>query len=196
MTELQRVNINFCDLQDYSAVFSLPEIEFIDLNYTGVSSLEGIGANGKLHGLSMNGVKLTDLSPLNGCDFSYAAENGGFIFNYDNEKTKDFTFLSRVLYFCDLNMSGIDASRWVDAVANSRVRNVVAFKFPNQKVFAAFVQAHQDIEVLHMPWNDKVTDLSMTVNLPNLQRLQISNNMKKAINSLKGKTYAFELVIE
>ena len=47
-----------------------------------------------------------------------------------------------------------------------------------------------------MPWNDKVTDLSMTVNLPNLQRLQISNNMKKAINSLKGKTYAFELVIE
>jgi hypothetical protein len=36
----------------------------------------------------------------------------------------------------------------------------------------------------------------MTPDMPNLQRVQISNNMKKAIKSLEGKEYKFELVIE
>ncbi len=196
LTRLQEVQITHCDLEDYSEVFALPEIEFIHLDYTAVSSLAGIGTNGKLHGLWLSGVGLTDLSPLVECDFEYASEHGGFIFDYDNENAKDFSFLSRVSYFCDLCMSGIDASRWVEEVSNSRIQRVVAFRFPSQKVFAAFAEAHQDIEVLHIPWNDKVTDLSMTLEMPNLQRVQISNNMKKAINSLKGKEYPFELVIE
>jgi len=101
-----------------------------------------------------------------------------------------------VRYFCDFCVGSIDASRWVESVSHSRIRRLVAFNFPSQKVFAAFAEAHTDIEVLHMPWNTKVTDLSMTPDMPNLQRVQISNNMKKAIKSLEGKEYKFELVIE
>ena len=197
LANLREIHIECCDLQDYSAVFSLPEIEFIGLEGTAIASLEGIGANGKLHGLWLNSSgSLTDLGPLEEYDFSYAVENGGFMFSFDNEKVKDLSFLSRVPYFCDLNIGGIDSKKWADAVKDCRVRSLVAFNISSQKAFAAFVETHRDIEVLHMPWNTNVTDLGMLPGLPNLQRVQISNNMKKAIKSLEGKEYSFELVIE
>ena len=57
-------------------------------------------------------------------------------------------------------------------------------------------EQHPELEDMHIPWNDRITDLSMLTEMPNLKRVTISHNMEKAVKSLEGKEYRFELEIQ
>jgi hypothetical protein len=63
-------------------------------------------------------------------------------------------------------------------------------------VFDQFLDEHPEIEEMNISFNQKITDLSRLTEMRNLRRVQISNDMKKAIKSLEGKEYSFQLDIQ
>jgi len=196
LKQLNYVNLQFCtELEDISALSDLPELEKLRLNFTGLKSIEGISGIKKLRQLELNGLDLRDLSPLNDVDFNYGAEHGGINLSIDGDKIKDWSFLHKVTMFEWLGLGGTNPKNWIDELKNSQIRGIYANNF-TQKILEEFLDAHQEMENLHIPWNEKVTDLIKVLELPNLRYLKISNNMKKAIKSLEGKEYSFQLEIE
>ena len=103
--------------------------------------------------------------------------------------------MHKITMFDWLGLGGTDPKYWKDEVRNAQIRGIYANKF-TQKTLEEFLDAHQEIENLHIPWSDKVTDLNCVLELPNLRYLKISKNMKRAIKSLEGKEYSFELQID
>jgi Leucine-rich repeat (LRR) protein len=196
LKQLNSLNLKFCtELENIAAVADLPELERLDLSYTGLKSIEGIGGMKKLRELNLNGLKIKDLSPLNECDFNYGALHGGINLSIDGEKIRDWSFLRKITMFEWLGLGGSNPKNWIDEVRNSQIRGMYANNF-TQKMMEEFLDTHPEMENLHIPWNDKVTDLSKVLELPKLRYLKISNNMKKAIRSLEGKEYSFQLEIE
>ena len=59
----------------------------------------------------------------------------------------------------------------------------------------SFVEAHPMLEQLTLSWNPQLTDLSCLLELKELRRVQVSQDMSKAIASL-GEGYGFELIVE
>ena len=51
------------------------------------------------------------------------------------------------------------------------------------------------LEQLTLSWNPQLTDLSCLLELKELRRVQVSQDMSKAIASL-GEGYGFELIVE
>ena len=196
-TRLREAWITCCsNLTDASALYSLPEIESIDLSQTGVASIEGIGMNGKLRNLTVNNAAVTDLSPLAGIDYTYAMENGGFNLGIDGQQVTNASALSAIRVFTGLHMGSVDGSLWADAVKDAKIFNLTAFCIPDQQTFAALMAAHPELENMNIPWNHNVTDLSMLADMPNLRFVSISNTMEKAVQSLQGRELRFELEIQ
>ena len=199
LKQLNYLNVKFCEnLQDISAVADLPELERLSLELSGIKSIEGIGGLKKLKELNLNGTDITDLSPLNECDFSYGEENGGINLQLgiDTQKTKDWSVLEKIRNYEWLNLNNADAKKWMEHVSGAQIRGIFNNGFKNQKQFEEFLDAHPEIEQLHIQWDQQITDLTKVLELPNLRYLRISNNMKKAIKSLEGKEYSFQLEIE
>jgi Leucine-rich repeat (LRR) protein len=196
MKQLNSLSLKFCtELEDISAAADLPELERLDLSYSGLKSIEGISGLKKIRELNLNGLNIKDLSPLNDVDFTYGAEHGGINLSIDGDKTKDWSFLHKITMFEWLGLGGTNPKNWMEAVSGSQIRGIYANNF-TQKMLEEFLDTHPEMENLHIPWNEKVTDLSKALELPNLHYLKISNNMKKAIKSLEGKEYSFQLEIE
>ncbi|MBR2854534.1 MAG: hypothetical protein IKE81_09440, partial [Clostridia bacterium] len=121
--------------------------------------------------------------------------HGGINLSIDGEKIRDWSFLRKITMFEWLGLGGSNPKNWIDEVRNSQIRGIYANNF-TQKMMEEFLDTHAEMENLHIPWNEKVTDLSKVLELPKLRYLKISNNMKKAIRSLEGKEYSFQLEIE
>ena len=49
---------------------------------------------------------------------------------------------------------------------------------------------------LSIPWNDGITDLTLLLEMDNLESVRVSGDMTGAIESLSGMDLPFELVIE
>ncbi len=182
----------FCccyDLEDITALFRLDNLEQLDLEGSGVKSIEGISGMKPLRWLSLNNTEVTDLSPLAGM-----ANLEGLCVT--NDKIKDFSPLGTIPRFNSLEMGGIDSSKWANALNGVKVEKLRAHNFKSQKDFEAFMAEHPEIEELGIPDNGKITDLGCLAEMPNLRRVAVSGDMKKAIRSLEGKEYRFQLEIE
>ena len=196
LKQLRYLTLRFCpNLEDLSALADLPELEALHLDFSGVKSIEGLRGLSKLRELNLNGLAVTDLTPLNDCDFTYAAQNGGFNLMVDNDKIKDWSFLSKITDFSGMWMGGVNPTKWLTYVEGAKIRGIFA-NFQNQKQFAEFLTVHPEVEELHIQWNTRITDISMLPELKNLRYVRISKNMNKAIRSLEGKEYSFELQID
>lgn len=197
LTALQELRIEFCpNLSDLTPIFALPELQDFEFDYCDrLTSIEGIGALKKLRRLGV-GSKVNDLSPLLEIDFSFCKkEMGGFAFSTINEKIRDFSPLSAVPAFTSLDLDGMQNNKWIDVVKDTRILGLNWSGFKNQKQFDAFVRDHPELERLMIVYTRSITDLSCLLELPNLKQLTVSRDMEKALQSLEGKEYSFELAI-
>ena len=197
LSQLVELKPRFCQqLEDITAISSLPELERLDLGHSGVKSLDGIQGHNKLTELSLDELPVADLNLLKECDFSFAAENtGGLFLNASIQKLKDWSFLSGIPKISWLGLGGIDAKLWIDQAGGTKIKSVFTW-FKSQKVFDQFLDEHPEVEQLQLTFNEKITDLSRLPGMKNLQMVQVSNNMQKAIKSLEGMEYHFQLQIQ
>ena len=61
-------------------------------------------------------------------------------------------------------------------------------------IFAEFVRSHPELEEVQLPDNDRLTDVSVLLELSNLQNVRLSYDMEAALTSL-GAGYGFQLDI-
>ena len=195
-SELERVDLEYChDLTDVSALFSMQHIQEINLRQTDITSIQGIQNIKDLTSLNIENTKVSDISPLAGCDFSYAYEDGGFNLNLNDTQCEDLSPLSVIKEFDWLSIREYPYENWADAVAGADIRGIF-FSPESDEVLERFISDHPEVEELHIQWKENITDLTPLLDLENLRHVKVSSNMKDAIASLDGKDYQFELEIE
>ena len=192
---MKSLDLRFCTkLKDITALNEMLDLEELLLDSTAVTDLSPLKGKTKYRNLSFNNTKITDFSALAECDFSYAAnECGGLCINIDNKNIKDFSFLAACPKYNWMGMGGINPDKWLQHVENVQICGIY-FGTCNQKQFQAFIENHPEIENLHIQ-GTQITDLSMLPALQHLRYVRISPNMKKALASLEGLDYSFELEI-
>ena len=58
------------------------------------------------------------------------------------------------------------------------------------------IQNLTELEEVTLSWNDELDDLTPLLELPNLRHVRVSDTMEKALESIEGADYDFELEIE
>ncbi len=195
-TQLYRLEANYCfDLEDASAVFALQDIQQILLQHSKVDSIQGVQNLYQLQELNVSGTKVTDLTALSGCDFSFADQNGGLNLGLNNIPCKDFSPLASVPRFRNLHVHELDAAKWEPYVADAEIY-WLGCNINRDDSFSQLASRHPELTEIHMAGSPGVTDLTPLLDHENLQYVKVSKDMKSAINSLKGHEYSFRLDIE
>jgi hypothetical protein len=196
LTGLKILNLNYNQkLKDISAIADMPDLEELQIAATAITSLKGIEGHKRLRCLNLNNLKLKDLSPLAECDYAWAEACGGMNLSITNDKVTDWSFLSRIPRYDWMGMGGISPDKWLDAVSGSQVRGIYCGSF-NQAQLETLLDQHPELEDLHIPNCTKVTDISRLPGMQNLRFVKVSKNMNKAVKSLEGAEYSFQLEIE
>ena len=197
LSGLEFLEIEYCpNLTDASAAFALPELWYLCLRQTGIDSIQGVQNLTELRNLNIASTNVTDLSPLAACDLSAAYGMNGLWLGVGGTDIEDFTPLSGLERFEGIDMNSVPSDRWVDAIADVSIGQLYAGGcFGSSDDLAAVLLEHPELEELHIPWNEKVTDLTPLLAMENLRYVKVSANMEKAIDSL-GHNYGFELEIE
>ncbi len=199
LTSLEHLELRFCpNLSDMSAAFTLQSLHEINFGFCPVHSLQGIQNLNGLNCLSMERTQVSDLSPLADTDFETAyREAGGLDLQLSDIPCEDYSPLSSIRVLRSLSIDGRYSESWVPALKDAEIHRIIFFHSPmNSEDFAAFVAAHPELQALHMPWNEGITDLSPVLSLPELERLDVSWTMEAAVASLDGKEYRFEFIVE
>ena len=204
---LEWLNIDGLPVGDLSPLYGCMHLHQLLAGNCGLTSIDGIQNFRELTELNINGNLITDLSPLSEIDFSYCEQprwDGQiphFRLSIDNMRgllpNDQYAFLSAVPVFDRLNVWGVNAALWTDAVQKTPIRELQAgsCNFTNES-FRAFVEAHPELEEIVIPWTWRnLTDISPLLSLPNLRYVRVSHNMPEAIQSLDGER-RFELEIE
>ena len=194
LTSLTSLNLNLCTkLTDISALADLPNLEMLCLDSTAVTDLSPLTGLKKLMNLNFNNMKVKDWTVLEQIDFSYAAGKGGLGLSIDNCKSR-MDFLTRIGCFSNLALGGIKADLWMEPVANAKVFGFYSSNM-NQKQLEQFLEQHPEIKRLSIPNNKGITDLTKLLSMPNLEQVTVSQQMKKAIQSIEGMQYQFQMEI-
>ena len=199
LPSLRFVRLDFCtELHDVSPLFTLQDLEQISLRYSGASSLQGIQNLSRLVMLDISGTAVTDLSPLGGCDFAYAAECGGLNFSANELEIDEqgFEALGKVPRFSNLAFVNQDPALWIPALRDSLILNIgAANDFRSNEDLAAFCEDHKELEGLYIGYNDRITDLTPLLQVESLQRVTVDARMEAALASLDGQDCGFELSV-
>ena len=202
-TELEQLQLVNCEsLKDASAVFACPNLHNLRMDNCPITSIQGVQNLWYLLGLNINNTKVSDLSPLVECDFSFAEEDrGGFELWINDLPVKDYSPLQNIP-LKRIDFYNTDASIIVPLLEDANLKEFEAgSSFNNKKaavnneLFAKIVRDHPNLEYIMVGWNQNLTDLSPVLELEGLQKLRVSKDMKKAISSL-GNDYSFELEID
>jgi hypothetical protein len=192
-TNLRDVNFNGARFKDASPLFELAGVERISFDTTPVTTLEGIQNLKRLESLNLNSSAVSDISAFKEIDFSYAYERGGFSLLICNIPCKDLSPLAAVQQFNELHVVGREASQWLPYLSESSVTRLLAHSCRLKNSDIPLLAAIPGLKDLEIPDNQKVTDLSPLLALETLERLTVSQNMKKAVKSL-GEQVGFEVI--
>ena len=204
LSKLENLRIRYCSsLKDASAVFACQQLSYIDFQGCPVESINGIQNLPNLIELNINQSKVTDISPLKKINYSYSAEQGGFALWINDAPIEDYSALSSVPVFRILEINNIDDVTYLSYLKNVEIHRFSAcnsFKNVQGKdsnaLFADFLRNHPELRELVVSWDTEITDLTPVLKFQNLEYLRVSYDMDKAIKSLEGKDYSFELEIE
>lgn len=204
LQNLTNATLVFTEISDISPLFKIPSLRNISFENTYVSSIEGIENLKHLEGLRTGNSNLTDISPLNKIDFSHINDTGGFSFEAKGTLIKDFSPLGRIPKFREVS---VDLPRIEDILPYITGKEVHHVKINDSDIssvaaFSSFVyldvlylngsynlsslegiESHetlQDIELVHCP---NITDFTPLLDLPNLQRLSVSQDMKGLVSA-------------
>ena len=203
---LWRISIEECrSITDYSALWNVATLGEVSLRNQSIGSIEGIENLPHLVNLSLSGARVTDFSPLARVDYSYCTseecDGWGFSLALDvaasNELTyEDYEPLEAVPVYWGLNMNNVHVDKWLGHIMDKEMHELSCFQCDmSNEQLRSFVEAHPMLEQLDLRWNPQLTDLRCLLELKDLRRVQVSQNMSKAIASL-GEGYGFELIVE
>ena len=197
--ELRRLEIRWCgELRDVSPAFTLQNLGSISLHGSRAESIQGVQNLPELISLDLSYSAVTDLSPLAEGSFDTAArEWGGLRLDIQGVSVEDYGALGAIGCPLILNVEGADSERWADGLDGAELKELLFFHSDfDGESFAAFVRKHPELRVLWMPWNESIDDLTALLELPELERVDVSYTMEKAVQSLEGKKFGFELIVE
>ena len=146
--------------------------------------------------LQFHNTKVTDLTPLTECDFSYAYENGGVGFGANGMKIseEDFQAIGSIRVFTDIAFTDADPAVWIPALSGSEIHRIgAAGDLRTNEDLEAFVADHPELESIWLGWAERITDLTPLLSLENLEIVTIDHDMKEAISSIEGRDFGFEL---
>ena len=216
LENLRDVNIAYTGISDISPLFQIPSLEYISLRNTYVNSLEGIGNLPHLFSLSMGFSNITDLSPLNEIDFSYLNDTEGLSLDMEHLHIADYSPLRRVPKFCTVGLT----VRRLDAVLPyisdkqvidlcienndigtmqllSSIQGMQKLTLLNAYALTSLdgIEAHDGLVYIRLSNCPKIADYSPLLDLPNLERLEITSNMKH-LASAQLADAAFDVIYE
>lgn len=195
LASLVSLDVNFCmDLEDISAAFSLDALENISAHWTNVSSIQGIQNLHRLCSLDLGGTKVTDLSPLGQCGFDYAYQRGGFGLGIDELEPEDLSPLGAVRMYSWLSVNGLkaEARELFEALRMIPIERLETdHMLHSQEDIASLAQALPELRVLNFGGNPDIRDLSPLLDLPNLQELNLNNEMQKQAQELRQQNPRF-----
>ncbi len=199
---LQEINFEKCPIASLQGVQNLYALEELEVCNTRITSLEGIEGLDHLARIRIAGTNVKDLSPLAQIDFTFAAEERGGVslaLNVMNSRELPddaFAFLKNIPAFHSLETHSIPAKLWLDHVMDKPMRELHADDTDmTEEQFEAFVAAHPGLEYVSISWNQRITDVSCLLDLPELREVCLSRNMEEAIASL-GTGYGFRLRLD
>lgn len=205
LEHLEFLSVVNCDIPDYSAVFALDSLEVLLLDGRNITSIQGIQNLSNLMNLSLKTAEIDDLTPLREMNFCKRAAEEGFTLILPeawmvSQYPTDLSALAAVPKYDVLNMNSYHGVEFVSYLVGKDIwcaQFLNMFTGPEaQDKFEEFVENAGFIGMMNLCWNDEITDLSCLTKLEGLQRVDISPNMEKAIRSLEGVDYQFELRIE
>ncbi|MBR0515155.1 MAG: TIR domain-containing protein [Clostridia bacterium] len=201
---LYEIRVCSCpELTDITSLYNLQNLQHIKLYAVPVRNLNGIEKLNKLRQIDIRGNDMEDISALAGCDYSFAASRDGLIFELDgNSRITDFSFLKSVPSFGELLICNTDASRWIHELDQSKIVTLIAVDAfrDSPESFTELVdllkKEHREIVEIRIENNETIEDLSGLTELRRLSHVAVSGNMTKAISSLDGIYYQFELEVD
>ena len=204
LAALENLAVRWCpELTDISAAFASPQLRYLTADNCPAASIRGVQNLQELRGLNINHTRVTDLSPLAALDYAAAEEEGGFSLWMNDVPAEDYSPLSAIPTLDSLDANDAPAGALVPALEKTAIRRLAACSvFLNQAgedpdaLFADFIAAHPGLRELWIPWNPGITDLTPVLALEELEYVRVSRNMEKAIASLDGQDFGFELEIE
>ena len=183
----------FCpDLTDVSALFTLQRMHGIRLSHSGVESIQGVQNLDALWNLGLSGTRVTDLSPLAEVDYAAAQEVGGFNLEVDNCGIADFSALSAIPVFSNLNVCGHSGENWMPYVEQASIRCFCG-PMDNDETLERFVRQHPELEEMHIESGYQITDLTPLLELENLSYMHIWDGSEVAERSLEGFERRFHM---
>ena len=195
-SELEVFEAYFCtELSDASALFTLQKLHEVSLNRSRIDSIRGVQNLPELRRLNVSDTKVSDLTPLAECDFSYAYGSGGLDLEINGLKLAedDFLAVGTIERFSNLDFTDADPSVWIPALANSEIDNFgAAGDLRSNEDLAAFCADHPELRSIWIGWA-RITDLTPLLALENLRAVSLDRDMTDAIKSIEGQDYAFEL---
>ena len=197
-SSLEQLRVCYCpNLQDASAAFALQDLRELDLSRNPVESIQGIQNLNRLQYFSIFQTNVSDLSPLEGCDFSEAYENGGLRLEIADTPIEDCSALSNIRQLRNFCPNSLDAHSWGPPLENAELFELSAGNcFHDDESFAAVITAHPELERLDIPWNGEVTDLTPVLSLEHLQYLKVSENMEDALEAVRAANPGFEIEVQ
>jgi Leucine-rich repeat (LRR) protein len=175
----------------------MQDLREVDLGCNPVESIQGLQNLTQLQHLNLSGTTVSDLSPLEDCDFSEAYENGGLRFEIADIPAEDFSALSNIRQLRSFCPNNLDAGLWGSALENTQVFELSACgSFRDNESFAAFITAHPELERLDLSQNVEITDLVPVLSLDHLQYLKVSEDMEGALDAVRVANPGFEIEIQ
>ena len=195
--ELEELRIQNCPkLTDASAAFTLQNLRCVEIGRCPITSIQGVQNLTELQSLGIYETKVKDLSPLRELDHSASAQERGFDLSLGGTDCGDYSPVEAVPAFVSLDLNGVKYPRWPDLTQIGSIRRLTAHGSDiKQEDLEALTEAHPEIEELQIPYNEKITDLTPLLELPELRRVIISGDMNRAVASLDGMGLPFELEI-
>jgi len=196
ISTLSQFEAKFCpDLIDASALYTLQNLEEASFQYTGIDTIQGVQNLSRLRHLNVFDTKVTDLSLLKDCDFSYAGERGGFVLIAGNDTIKDLSPLAVIPSFQHLNICGHHPENWMQYVEQTPIKSFCG-PMGSDETLRQFVEQHPELEEMHIEDGYHLTDLTPLLELENLNYVHVWSNAAKAGRSLDGFDRRFQLDID
>ena len=196
LSGLTQFEASFCpDLQDVSAAYALQSLEEISFRDSGITTLQGVQNLPRLRQINVFHTQVADLSPLQDCDFSYAAESDGFILTIGQTEIQDLSALAKIPSFGHLNICGYPPELWVDFVAEASIRSFCG-PMGSDEILQQFVEQHPELEDMNIESGYELTDLTPLLDLQNLHYVHIWDHAEKAGRSLSGLDRRFQLDVD
>ena len=211
LQNLRDISLVCTDVSDISPLFKIPSLQHISFEDTYVASIEGIENCKHLIDLRTGNSNLTDISPLNKIDFSYIDETDGFSFEAKQSMIRDFSPLQRIPKFNEIQLYGCRFDAILPYISNKQVtrlemgdsdietiaalsslKGLQTIFLPGSLQLTSLegIEKHVMMNEVMLMYCPNITDFTPLLELPNLNRLVLSSDMKgTAAAQLEGADF-------